>query len=486
MPILRFGFHPEAGPRTEKLSSASQRLEAHGASCEPGPGSGHSGFVRGLSLFDATLLVTGTIIGSGIFLVPADIARQVGSPGWLLMTWVIGGVMTLMAAVTYGELAAMMPHAGGQYVYLREAHGPLIGFLYGWTLFLVIQTGSIAAVAVAFARYAGQLAPAISGWWQRLLAVGVILLLTAFNVRGVRTGKTVQNVFTVAKLAALAALIVPALLRTQAGSAIHADHFWTPARNGEILSVSAFLPFLAMAMVGVFFSYDAWNNVTFAAGEVKNPRRNLPLCVPLGVALVMAVYVLTNLAYLCSLPLQGIQFAPEDRVGTAAAQTMLGSSAGMFVAVGVLISTFGSNNGMILAGARVYYAMACDGLFFRGAEKLNEQRVPSVSLIMQAAWASLLTVSGTYSELVDYVVFAVLLFYVLTIAAVFRLRVRRPDLERPYKALGYPWVPALYIVLTTSLMIALLVYKPAYTWPGLLIVLAGVPVYYLWRRRSVL
>jgi APA family basic amino acid/polyamine antiporter len=287
-------------------------------------------------------------------------------------------------------------------------------------------------------------APAISGWWQRLVAVGVILLLTALNVRGVRTGKTVQNIFTVAKLAAIAALIVPALLKMQPNSAIHADHFWTPTRNGEILSLSAFLPFLAMAMVGVFFSYDAWNNITFASGEVKNPRRNLPLCVPLGVALVMAVYVRTNLAYVCSLSLRAIQFAPDDRVGTAAAQTMLGSSAGMFIAIGVLISTFGSNNGMILAGARVYYAMANDGLFFRGAEKLNKQGVPSISLIMQAAWASLLTLSGTYTSLLDYVVFAVLLFYVLTIAAVFRLRTRHPDLERPYKALGYPWVPALY------------------------------------------
>jgi APA family basic amino acid/polyamine antiporter len=442
-------------------------------------------FVRGLGLFDSTLLVAGTIIGSGIFIVPADIARQVGSPGWLLTTWIIGGVMTMMAALSYGELAAMMPRAGGQYVYLREAHGPLMGFLYGWTLFLVIQTGSIAAVAVAFAKFLAVLAPAFSGFGERLVAVGVILVLTVINIRGIRAGKTVQNVFTVAKLAALAALIIPAFLRASPASAIYSSEFWTPVRNGQTLDWSVFVPIFGVAMVGVFFSYDAWNNITFTAAEVKNPRRTLPITVPLGVAIVMTVYVLTNAAYLCALSMQEIQNASEDRVGTAAAQTILGSGAEAFLAVAVLISTFGSDNGMILAGSRAYYAMACDGLFFSRAGKLNRHGVPAASLLMQAAWASLLTVSGTYSDLVDYVVFAVLLFYVLTIAAVFRLRVRRPDLERPYKAFGYPWIPALYVTLAAMIMIALLVYKPAYTWPGLLIVLAGVPVYHFSRRRSL-
>ncbi len=441
-------------------------------------------FIRGLGLFDSTLLVAGTIIGSGIFLVPADIARQVGSPGWLLMTWIIGGVMTVMAALSYGELAAMMPEAGGQYIYLREAHGPLIGFLYGWTLFLVIQTGSIAAVAVAFARFFEIAAPAFSGFDQRLVAVIVVVLLTVINARGIRAGKTVQNVFTVAKLAALAALIVPALLRIVPGSAAHEAQFWTPVRNGQVLNWSAFPPILAIALVGVFFSYDAWNNITFTAAEVKNPRRNVPLSIVLGVTVVMTVYVLANLAYICSLRLQEIQYAPQDRVATAAARIVLGPGADVFMAVAILISTFGSNNGMILAGARVYYAMAHDGVFFRRAGKLNRHGVPAASLVMQAGWASLLTLSGTYSDLVDYVVFAVLLFYVLTVAAVFRLRARSPDIERPYKALGYPWIPALYIVLATAIMIALLIYKPRYTWPGLLIVIAGLPVYRLWARRS--
>ncbi len=441
-------------------------------------------FVRGLGLLDSTLLVAGTVIGSGIFLVPADITRQVGSPGWLLLAWIIGGVMTLMAASSYGELAAMMPRAGGQYVYLREAYGPLVGFLYGWTLFLVIQTGSIAAVAVAFARFLGLLAPAVTGWVQQAVAVAVIVLLTAINIRGIHAGKTVQNIFTIAKLAAFVALIVPALLRRVPGSAIHAADFWTPVHNGRALGWIEFLPVLAIAMVGVFFSHDAWNNISFTAAEVRNPKRNLPLSVALGVTVVMTVYVLTNLAYLCSLSLPEIQHATDDRVGTAAARTILGSGAEAFMAIAILISTFGSDNGMILAGSRVYYAMACDGLFFMRADRLNGHGVPAVSLCMQAVWASILTISGTYSDLVDYVVLAVLLFYILTIGAVFWLRIRRPDAERPYKAIGYPVVPAVYIVLTASIMTALLIYKPTYTVPGLLIVLAGVPVYYLWKRRA--
>jgi APA family basic amino acid/polyamine antiporter len=427
-------------------------------------------------------MVAGTIIGSGIFVVPADIARQVGSPGWLLAVWAISGLLTMIAALCYGELAAMMPSGGGQYVYLREAYGPMAGFLYGWTLFLVIQSGSIAAVAVAFAKYLGVLIPAAGGRGQPMTAVAAILLLTFINLRGVQAGKLVQNAFTAAKLSALAGLIALGLTHVSGNAAIRSSRFWTPVRNGEELTGLSFLPILAIATVGAFLAYDAWNNITFTAAEVVNPQRNLPLSLALGTGVVIAVYTLVNLAYLCVLPIGGIQRAPEDRVATAAAERVLGPRAEALMAAGILIATFGSDNGMILAGSRVYYAMARDGLFFARIGRLNPHGVPGASLVLQAAWASGLALSGAYSDLVDYVIFAALLFYVLTVAAIFRLRRLRPEVLRPYKAFGYPLLPLLYILAATGIMAALLIYKPRYTWPGLLIVLLGLPAYLIWKR----
>jgi APA family basic amino acid/polyamine antiporter len=480
-------------------------------------------FVRGLGLFDSTMIVAGSMIGSGIFIVSADIARQVGSAGWLLVVWALTGVLTLMAALTYGELAAMMPRAGGQYVYLREAYSPLWGFLYGWTLFLVIQTGTIAAVAVAFARFLGVLVPQVSETekffqWGRfsfspttLIAIGVILLLTWTNTRGLRTGKMVQNVFTVTKIAALVGLIVLGLIVGANPTAIEANFrdWWTatytqPLARGQ--SVYTTVPLAGMglwlalgtAMVGSLFASDAWNNITFTAGEVKEPRRNLPLSLFFGVTLVSILYLLANVAYLVTLPLRGlpegatviergIQFATQDRVGTAAAEMIFGSKASALMAVLIMISTFGCLNGLILAGARVYYAMARDGLFFSAIGRLNAQGVPQNGLLWQGVWASLLTVSGTYSELLDYVIFAVLIFYVLTMMGVFILRRKRPDAERPYRAFGYPVIPALYILAASAISLDLLVSAKtrANTWPGLLIVLAGVPIYYVWKRSAV-
>jgi APA family basic amino acid/polyamine antiporter len=441
-------------------------------------------FVRSLGLLDSTFMVAGTIIGSGIFLVSADIARQVGSSGWLLAVWGIGGIMTMIAALCYGELAAMMPQSGGQYVYLREAHGPLVGFLYGWTLFLVIQTGSIAAVAVAFAKYLGAVVPWVSGPIRQLVAVALIWFLTLVNLQGMRAGKRIQNTFAIAKLGALACLIVIGVFGSAPDAAIRSGAFWTPIRNGQELPWKSFLPILGIATVGAFLAYDAWNNITFTAAEVKNPRRNIPLSLSLGVGIVISVYMLVNLSYLSALPLAGIQHAPEDRVATAAVRVVLGHRAEALMAIGILVATFGSDNGMILAGSRVYYAMARDGLFFLRAGRLNRHGVPGASLIMQAVWASLLTLSGTYSDLVDYVVFAGLLFYVLTVAAVFRLRRVKRDLPRPYRTFGYPVLPALYILASVLILAALLIYKPRYTWPGLGIVLLGVPVYLLRTRRS--
>jgi APA family basic amino acid/polyamine antiporter len=463
-------------------------------------------FVRGLGRLDSTMIVAGSMIGSGIFIVSADIARQVGSPGWLLMVWLITGFLTVTAALSYGELAAMMPRAGGQYVYLREAYGPLPGFLYGWTLFLVIQTGTIAAVAVAFAKFLGVLLPPISAGrfifnfgslsllglklplslsTQQAVGIAVIVFLTATNLNGIKTGKIVQNIFTITKVGALVGLIALGLFfsRNPTG-AVHAAGFWTPAVNGQVLGPMTLLIVIGTAMVGSLFSSDAWNNITFTAGEVINPRRNIPLSLALGTGLVTLLYILANVAYIYALPLTAIQRAAEDRVGTAAAQSILGSEAGVIMAVAIMISTFGCENGLILAGARVYYAMARDGLFFKGVGQLSEKGVPAAGLMFQAVWASLLTLSGTYSDLLDYVVFAALLFYVLTVIGIFILRRQRPEVERPYKAVGYPVVPALYVVLATLLMIDLLVFKPRFTWPGLLIVVAGLPVYFLWRRKG--
>lgn len=452
-----------------------------------------SGLVRGLGALDATTIVMGSMIGSGVFIVSADIARQVQSPGLLMMTWVVTAALTLIAALSYGELAAMMPQAGGQYVYLREAFGPLWGFLYGWTLFLVIQTGTIAAVAVAFAKFAGVFFPAVASdryllkagplgfSTQQALAVAVLVFLTWVNWRGVRTGAAVQNVFTVAKTGALLGLIGFGLAARGAPGAAEANFgdFW---RNAEWGWTAVRL--VGVAMVGALFSSDAWNNVTFTAGEVKNPRRDVPLALGLGVGIVSVLYLATNLVYLKLLPLEAIQTAPEDRVATAAAAEIFGPAAVQIMAAAIMVSTFGCINGMVLAGARVYYAMALDGLFFRAVGKLNPRRhTPAVSLGVQCAWACLLTLTGTYSDLLDYVIFAVLLFYILTIAGLFVLRRRRPDAPRPYRAVGYPVLPALYIGAAGLIDALLLVYKPRYTWPGLIIVLVGAPVYWIWRRK---
>jgi len=485
-------------------------------------------FVRGLGLLDSTMLVAGSMIGSGIFIVSADIARLVGSAGWLLVVWVVTGVLTIVAALTYGELAAMMPKAGGQYVYLREAYSPLWGFLYGWTLFLVIQTGTIAAVAVAFARFLGVFTDAVSPTqWivppimlsqryalslstQQLVAIMIIVLLTFVNTRGLQLGKLIQNVFTSAKTLSLIALVVLGIFVARNADALHANftNFWTPTAASPITSdlpfvgaVSAMggalglLIAICVGQVGSLFSADAWNNITFTAGEVREPRRNIPLSLLFGTGLVITLYLLANVAYLCVLPLDKIQHAPDDRVGTAAMEVMFGGAGAGIMAVAIMISTFGCCNGLILAGARVYYAMAQDGLFFKATARLNSKHVPAIALVLQGIWTALLVLPRTrnvsasgavtygnlYSNLLDYIIFAALIFYVLTIAGVFVLRRKRPDAERPYRALGYPILPVLYIVGATAIMLVLLAYRAQTTWPGLVIVLSGVPIYFLWK-----
>ncbi len=452
--------------------------------------------VQGLGLVSSTTIVMGSMIGSGIFLVSADIARQVQSPGLLILTWVLAAFMTIAAALSYGELAAAMPRAGGQYVYLRESLGPLFGFLYGWTMFLVIQTGTVAAVAVAFAKFLGVFVPWVSSsnyllnfgaltlfaksWpvalsTQQLVAIVSLAVLTAINCFGLKLGALVQNIFTFTKTAALLGLILFGywLGRNAAAAQANYSGFW----RGAGLNLDVFT-LVAVAMVGSLFAADAWNNITFTAGEVQNPRRNLPLSLLLGTGVVLALYIAANFVYLSVLPLDGIQHAPEDRVGTAAAQAILGSAGQYLMAAFIMVSTFGCNNGLILAGARVYYAMARDGLFFAGAGRVHPKyHAPVRSLILQGVWASALTLSGTYSQLLDYVIFAVLLFYILTIVGLFVLRRTRPQMERPYRAAGYPALPAVYIVMAVFIEIQLLRFKPQFTWPGLIIVLLGVPVY---------
>ena len=433
-----------------------------------------------LGLFDATTLVVGSMIGSGVFIVAADIGRQVNSPGLLLTVWIVTALMTLTAALSYGELAAMMPQAGGQYVYLREAFGPLTAFLYGWTLFLVIQTGTIAAVAVAFAKFLGVFVP-LGGREQQAIAIAVIVLLTWINTRGVREGALVQNIFTIAKAGALLLLIGLGLWHGRSPVAqSNFDDFW----RGATWSWDA-VKLVGVAMVGALFSSDAWNNVTFTAGETRNPQRNVPLSLALGVAIVSLLYLGANYVYLNVLPLAAIQTAPQDRVGTLAAQALFGDAAAGLMAAAIMISTFGCVNGLTLAGARVYYAMALDGLFFRPVAKLDpKSQTPNVSLWMQCAWACALTLTGRYGDLLDYVIFAVLLFYVLTIAGVFILHLKRPDAPRPYRAVGYPLLPGLYVAAGTLIELLLLIYKPSYTWPGLIIVLLGIPVFLIWRRKT--
>src|SRR5712664_1799936 len=493
------------------------------------------GFVRALGLFDGTMIVVGSMIGSGIFIVAADITRQTGSPAGLLLTWILTGLLTISAALSYGELAALFPHAGGQYVYLREAYSPLWGFLYGWTLFLVIQTGTIAAVAVGFARYLGVLAPSISpNVWivhpialgskyaislsvQQLVGVLMIAFLTFINTLGVRLGKLIQNVFTSAKTLSLLGLIFLGIFVVRNAGAIteNFSHFWT-IRNAQPIEPGAnflrnFVPtitaasgafglFVAfgVAQVGSLFSADAWNNIGFTAAEVKNPKRDVALSMAFGTIIVITLYCLANLAYLCTLPLVQIQTAPDDRVASAALNAIFGPTGAMIMAVAIIVSTFGCNNGLILAGARVSYAMARDGLFFRSTGTLNKKGVPGSALVYQGIWITVLILLRTrhvnaagavsygnlYSDLLDYVVFSVLIFYALTIAGIFVLRVKRPNADRPYRAFGYPFIPLLYIVAALAIMFVLLLYKTQTAWPGLVIVVLGVPVYLLWSRRS--
>jgi APA family basic amino acid/polyamine antiporter len=480
-------------------------------------------FVKALTLTDATMLVAGSMIGSGIFLVSADIARGVQSPLWLIAAWVLSGIMTLLGALAYGELAAMYPRAGGQYIFLRESMGSLMGFLYGWTLFVVIQTGTIAAVAVAFGRFLGVLWPAITPerftWFpradfciaalgckdaattiqlgltpQRLVALATIWVLTWVNLRGVREGKIVQTTLGVVKIGALALLILLGLTVGRNATAIAANFSAGNFTAGPGITGTFVLAFGA-AMVGSLFASDAWNNVTFAAAEVKNPQRNLPRALIFGTGLVSLLYILANFAYLSVLPLhgspdgatvlaRGIQYATQDRVGTAAAEMIFGASAATIMAVAILISTFGCNNGLILAGARVYWAMAKDRLFFQRAGRLNKHSVPAAALIVQSIWTSLLCLTGTYGQLLDFVIFAALLFYVATTVGLFILRRKLPDANRPYRAIGYPVLPALYVVLASVVAIILLIADKTRTQAisGLVLVLLGVPVFLAWRR----
>lgn len=461
-----------------------------------------AGFKQGLSLLDAVMLVVGSMIGSGIFIVSADIARTMASPGGLLLVWLVTGILTLFGALSYGELAAAMPRAGGQYVFLREGLGPLPGFLYGWTLFLVIQTGTIAAVAVAFARFLGVFLPSVSpdvflafGTLpmpggeielglspQRIVAIGVIALLTWINTRGLREAKWVQNVFTVAKTGALLGLILLGIAVGRNAEAIQSN--FTEMFVG-MPTGSALLLAFAAAMVGSLFSSDAWNNVTFAAAEVRRPERNLPLALAVGTGAVTLLYPLANVAYLAVLTLPEIQAAPQDRVGTLVAQHIFGGPGLYIMAAAILVSTFGCVNGLIMAGARVYYAMARDGLFFEAAGRPSPTtQVPKAALVVQGIWTALLTLTGTYGQLLDYLIFAALLFYALTIVALFALRIRRPAMDRPYRAWGYPGVPRAYLLATTGIAAALLVAKPVYSSSGLLIVLLGIPVFFLWRRKE--
>ena len=496
---------------------ASVTAPTEAASSQP-----QSEFVKAMTLTDATMLVAGSMIGSGIFIVSADIARKVDSPFLVLLAWILTGVITLLGALAYGELAAMYPRAGGQYVFLRESMGPLMGFLYGWTLFVVIQTGTIAAVAVAFGRFAGVLFPSVSpdlyGWFpsakvcvaalgcsdpanaislgltpQRLVALVSIAILTWINLRGIREGKFVQTTLTTVKTGALVILILLAFSIGRNATAVSAN-FGAGQFFGSVNWSSTLVIAFGAALIGSLFSSDAWNNVTFAAAEVKNPQRNLPLALMLGTGLVSLLYILANVGYMQVLPVQGdanaadalgrgIANATQDRVGTAAMGVMFGSSGATIMAIAILISTFGCNNGLILAGARVYYAMARDGLFFRSAGVLNKNRVPAVALVLQTAWTALLCLTGTYGQLLDYVIFAALVFYVLTTVGLFILRAKRPDIERPYKAIGYPVLPALYIMLAGGVMVLILLSPTSRMQAlfGLALVIIGVPVYFIWR-----
>ncbi len=487
--------------------------------------------VRGLGLLDATMIVVGSMIGSGIFITSAESSRLVGAPGWLLVAWALAGVLTITGALCCAELAAMWPRAGGQYVFLREAYGPSVGFLFGWSLFLVIQTGTIAAVAVAFANFMGVLtnkvsegnyllAPvgfggyAISLSTQQLVAVVMILILTFANTRGLKTGKFIQNTFTSTKTAALIGLIIVGLfLGWNSHSAAYTSSWWYPSQNGwnpesarlgflpttQTLLWLALIMLLGRAMVGPLFAQSAWNNVTFTAGEIRNPGRNLPRALLFGCALVVALYLLANLAYIVTLPLPGIQNAPQNRVATAMMQAALGPIGATLMAIAIMISTFGCNNGLIMAGARVYYAMSRDKLFFERVGSINAQHVPAVALITQGIWAAFLTLPRTvthdpitgavsygnvYTQLLEYIVSADLIFYGLMVGAVIVMRRKAPELERPYRTFGYPLVPIIYIVIALLFVIDLAYLAPSTSGIGYLLVFTGIPIYFIWRRRN--
>ncbi len=465
-----------------------------------------------VNLFDGISFVAGSMIGSGIFIVSADIARNVGSPGWLMIVWLITGVITIIGALSYGELAAMMPKVGGQYVYLREAYHPLIGFLFGWTTFLVVQSGSIAAVAVAFAKFSGVILPWISEknilfmlgpikfTSTQFVAIAMIIFLTWLNTRGIVTGKTVQNIFTSTKVFVLLGFIVIGLLAAKSITSfeVNREVFWQASQAGpdnQIISISGFALVAAIgtALVGSLFASDAWYNLTYISGEIIRPKRTVPLSLLFGTLLVSVIYLLTNFIYIKTLPFmgspdgtdvvsRGIQFATDDRVATSSMYVLMGDHAAVIMAVFIMISTFGCNHGLIIAGPRVYYAMARDGLFFRKVGEINKKGVPGFAIIVQGIWSVLLCLSGTYSDLLDYVIFAVLIFFAITILAIFILRIKRPDINRPYRAFGYPVIPAIYVLTVVFIMVILLIYKPNYTFPGLGIVILGIPVYYLWRK----
>jgi len=473
---------------------------------------------KSLNLLDATLIVSGSMIGSGIFIVSADMSRLVGGPGWMLLLWVVAGLLTIFAALSYGELAGMFPHAGGQYVYLREAYNPLVGFLYGWSLFAVVQSGTIAAVAVAFAKYTGVIFPVFSdtnillqlGSFKisaaTVLGIFSILFLTFVNARGLNYGKIIVRVFTSTKLIALFGLIILGVFFCTSADIWHQNlqHFWdfgsyTADESGKVtfkqLTTFGLIAAMGAGLVGSLFSSDAWNNVTFIAGEIENPKRSIPLSLFFGTVIVISLYLLVNIAYLHLLPFygdpnattalgKGIMFAEKDRVATASALQIFGAPASLIMALLIMVSTFGCNNGIVLSSVRVYQAMAKDGLFFTKMKDNNEFGVPGYALWVQFAWASVLCLSGKYNDLLNYVMFAVMLFYIITIVGIFVLRKKMPDAERPYKAFGYPVIPIIYIVLVAAFCVNLLVTLPKYSFPGLGIVLLGIPVFYFWKKEK--
>jgi basic amino acid/polyamine antiporter, APA family len=506
-----------ATPVTTKPENREATLTESTSAGSSSPGT----FVRGLGLFDSVMVVVGVMIGSGIFIVSADMGRQIGSANWLLVAWAVAGMLTIAGALSYGELAAMMPRAGGMYVYLKEAFSPLWGFLYGWTLCTVIQTGTIAAVSIAFARFSGVLFPWVSedhyllapihvsqGYafslsTAQVVAIVLIAIMTWTNSRGLQYGKSVQNVFTIAKTAALVVLIVLGLTWGWNSAAVRDNfsHGWTargvsPVAPG-LEATTAFGLFIAIcvAQTGSLFSADSWHDITFTALEVQNPKRTLPLSLAIGTAIVIALYMLANVAYLVTLPLGAIQHAPSDRVATAMLQTMFPVLGAGLMAAAIMISTTGTVNALTLAGARTYYAMARDGLFFPAAGRLNKARVPAHALFIQGFWAAFLALPRTYdvatrtygnlySNLLNYIISAALIFYILTIAGIFRLRIKKPDAERPYRAFGYPWLPGFYILGAAVILLALFIYRASTTWPGLVVVILGIPVYYLLARSA--